>query len=521
VAAVAALLATAPAAVAGDGIVGGTPASPGAYPAQGAFRMQTSLGQGFCGGTLVAPTLFLTAAHCVDDLGETVPPQDMSVYMGDVDLQPPNPAENFFGVVAVDRHGAYDPDTFQNDLAMLTLARPAPFQPLRVIRPEESAKWAPGTSARIIGWGLTDPQDQQSASAILLEADVPIRSDAQCAADYPGAPFEPAFDAATMVCAAPELGGVDTCQGDSGGPLMVSDGPALVLVGVTSWGTGCAEADHPGVYVRLGAPALNTWVGGARPQASFTASAALVGAATTFTATSTTPEGSFSVFNWDLDGDGAFDDATGGTAARVYPAPGPVTVGLESIQPGGDHALATQTIVVNTLPTAVAGGAAGYSVREGSSVQLTGQGTDPDGQALSYSWDLNRDGAFEIMGQTTTFSALGLDGPTTRTATLQVCDSAGGCTTSSTTIQVRNAAPRANAGRDRRARRGRVVRFFVRATDPGGDALRATWRIAGRTKRGARVSYRFRRAGLYVVRVTVTDGDGGSTTDRVRVRVRR
>ena len=496
----------------GDGIVGGTPADPGEYPAQGALIA----GQGFCGGTLISPTLFLTAAHCIDDLGEPIAPQDMFVYMGDVDLLPPNPPENFFNVVMVDRHGAYDAPSHRNDLAMLMLDRPAPFAPMRVIRLEEAAKWAPTTSATIIGWGTTVPGDPDSSSDDLLEANAPIRADADCSLPTS---YGTRFDPTTMVCAG--NGSTDTCQGDSGGPLMVPDGPTFVLVGVTSWGDSCALATHPGVYVRLGAPALNAWVNGVRPQVSFTASAAHAGQPVTLTSTSSNPEGPFSVFNWDLDGDGAFDDGSGSAVAQTFAAAGTVSIGLEAIQPGGDHAIARQTVTINGLPTATAGGPNGYSVREGGSVQLAGSGSDPEGQALAYSWDLNGDGAFEVNGQMTSFAALHLDGPSTRTASLRVCDSAGACATSAATIRVVNVRPRANAGPDRRVRRNRKIRFFVRASDPGRDPLKATWRIAGRTKRGARVTHVFRRTGLFTVRVTVTDGDGGSTIDRVRVRVRR
>jgi secreted trypsin-like serine protease len=513
-----ALLVAAPAAIGsgGDGIVGGSLASPGEYPAQGALVA----GGGFCGGTLISPTLFLTAAHCIDDFGETIAPESMFVYMGDVDLRLPNPTENFFDVVMVDRHGGYEAATQRNDLAMLMLDRPAPFTPMRVIRLDEVAKWAPGTSARIIGWGAIF--ENGPASDDLLEANVPIRADLNCAAAYPGPLPSPQFDPATMVCAAPPGGGTDTCQGDSGGPLMVPDGPNLVLVGVTSWGIGCAEAAHPGVYVRLGAPALNAWVNGPRPQASFSVTPPQAGQPVTLASTSSNPEGSFSVFNWDLDGDGAFDDAAGSTVTRTFTAPGPVSIGLHAIQPGGDHAITRQTVTINGLPTATAGGPNGYSVREGGSVQLSGSGSDPEGQALAYSWDLNGDGAFEVSGQMTSFSALQLDGPATRTAWLRVCDSAGGCATSAATVRVTNAPPRANAGPDRRARRRAKVRFRMLATDPGRDRLRVLWNFGdGRRASGAVVTHRFRRARTYIVRATVIDDDGARATDRVRVRVRR
>lgn len=42
---------------------------------------------------------------------------------------------------------------------------------------------------------------------------------------------------------------IDTCQGDSGGPLVLrGKTPADdMLVGITSWGQGCASG-YPGVY---------------------------------------------------------------------------------------------------------------------------------------------------------------------------------------------------------------------------------------------------------------------------------
>ena len=65
---------------------------------------------------------------------------------------------------------------------------------------------------------------------------------ATCAANYgPGQIFP------SMMCAADP--GKDSCQGDSGGPLY--DTANKVLVGVVSWGIGCADPKYPGIYSRI------------------------------------------------------------------------------------------------------------------------------------------------------------------------------------------------------------------------------------------------------------------------------
>ena len=62
-----------------------------------------------------------------------------------------------------------------------------------------------------------------------------------------------------MIGAGPLTGGQDTCQGDSGGPLIVP-GAQAALVGDTSWGSGCARPNRPGIYGEVWQGALRTFV---------------------------------------------------------------------------------------------------------------------------------------------------------------------------------------------------------------------------------------------------------------------
>uniref|UniRef100_A0A3B4AAI6 Transmembrane serine protease 5 n=1 Tax=Periophthalmus magnuspinnatus TaxID=409849 RepID=A0A3B4AAI6_9GOBI len=103
-----------------------------------------------------------------------------------------------------------------------------------------------GTQCWISGWGYTQPDGIQSPDT-LKEAPVPIISTKKCNSScmYNGE------ITSRMLCAGYTEGKVDACQGDSGGPLVCQDDNVWRLVGVVSWGTGCAEPNHPGVYTKV------------------------------------------------------------------------------------------------------------------------------------------------------------------------------------------------------------------------------------------------------------------------------
>ena len=82
-----------------------------------------------------------------------------------------------------------------------------------------------------------------------------------------------------------------------------------------------------------------------------------------------------------------------------------------------------------------------FSVDEGSVAQLGATGSDPEGAALTYAWDLNDDGVFEAPGKTVSFAAP--DGPATPTVRVEVSDAGGLTATAAAVVHVANVPPTA------------------------------------------------------------------------------
>ena len=95
----------------------------------------------------------------------------------------------------------------------------------------------------ITGWGTLSFGG--SSPNTLMQASVPLVSHQSCSNAYPGDIDD------SMLCAGLDEGGVDSCQGDSGGPLVCEFNDTWYLMGVTSWGYGCAWAKQYGVYANV------------------------------------------------------------------------------------------------------------------------------------------------------------------------------------------------------------------------------------------------------------------------------
>jgi secreted trypsin-like serine protease len=235
VAAIAALVASATQAHA---IVGGVEAPETPW----AVALTDANGRLFCGGALVAPDRVVTAAHCLVERSTLTSrdraPGSIRVVAGRSDLRVKGTSAK---VASVWRHPGFHDVTGGDDVAVLTLSEPLPQATVPLVDQGDTASYAEGGEATVLGWGRT--AEGAAPSPTLRQVGVPIRSDAECARAVPD------FRADGMVCAGHPQGGKDACEGDSGGPMVVRGR----LVGVVSYGKGCARPGEPGVYTRLAA----------------------------------------------------------------------------------------------------------------------------------------------------------------------------------------------------------------------------------------------------------------------------
>lgn len=225
-------------------IIGGFTAAKGFYPWQVGVRRLISydIYSHWCGGTILNEHWILSAAHCFVDLNKGI----IAVRTGDHDNKVTDDYEQEFELEHLINHPRYDDNTYDHDIALLKVklknGQGIKFndhvQPACL--PEQMTEYVDGQKCHVSGWGKTEYGYQN----LLKSAKVPIIADDTCQRLYKDL-------TSNMVCAGYLAGGIDTCAGDSGGPLVCDINGRYTVMGATSFGAGCAEANAPGVYTRV------------------------------------------------------------------------------------------------------------------------------------------------------------------------------------------------------------------------------------------------------------------------------
>ncbi|XP_029668054.1 chymotrypsin-1-like [Formica exsecta] len=213
-----------------EAIVGGTPAALGEFPWQCSLNLN---GQHMCGGSIIAPTKILTAAHCVSSI---INANSLRIVTGTIDSS----RGQFHAVRSIRIHPNYMDGAryaWANDVAVITLQAPIQYNQYQSPIALADSQPAAGTLCTLSGWGKTSANGPLART--LLKMNQSVISLTQCQQRH-GMPLNNSH-----LCALNRRG-IGACQGDSGGPLIANG----KQIGITSWVVPCA-AGEPDAYANV------------------------------------------------------------------------------------------------------------------------------------------------------------------------------------------------------------------------------------------------------------------------------
>lgn len=239
-------------------IVGGRDTTIAEFPSLSYIEAQQGKGGFSCTGTVVAPRVILTAAHCVEDIerGTFTSPGSYAVATGTTS---PSKAlrENVFKVVENHVFPGFDPGSLRGDAAILILDRPTAAPPIAMAGAADAGLYAGGAAIQLAGWGLTGAKALKAPESLRATTMI-VQTPSFCGQKTKR--FYPEFSSAAQFCAldAPtkKSGG---CFGDSGGPGIGTraDGTPVEL-GIISTGGPFCNPQFPNVLTRV--DTVSPWV---------------------------------------------------------------------------------------------------------------------------------------------------------------------------------------------------------------------------------------------------------------------
>ncbi|XP_077177997.1 ovochymase-2 isoform X2 [Paroedura picta] len=236
-------------------IVGGNQVQQGSHPWQVSLKRDSGH---FCGGTLVSTQWVITAAHCIQSRNLL---SSLTITAGEHDLRLTEEGEQTLPVKRIISHPKFDPRKPMNyDIALLKVDGSFKYGPKvwPACLPSPDEKFDPGYICSTCGWGRL--RENGILPQVLHEVELPILNQDECSRAL--STLKRPVQGDTLICAGFPDGGKDACQGDSGGPLVcMSEHGSWTLVGVTSWGMGCARGWMYNLrkkYDRRGSPGVFT-----------------------------------------------------------------------------------------------------------------------------------------------------------------------------------------------------------------------------------------------------------------------
>jgi PKD repeat protein len=228
------------------------------------------------------------------------------------------------------------------------------------------------------------------------------------------------------------------------------------------------------------------------------------------------------IYNWDLDNDGAFDDAAGASTTVVFDDEGDYKVAVQVVDATGLTVKAASMVHVQNMPPIVNAGRDKYA-GEGEEISFVASVRDPGRDELQYYWDFG-DGT-RVDNSLRTRHTYADDGD--YSVHFRAADNDGGVTDVAVVAHISNLPPTVEAGADREVNEGDSITLTAFAADPGvHDTLRYEWDFDydGATftpdALGQTVSSVYPDGpALMVAAVRAIDQDGGEAIDTVNVRV--